>query len=95
MVSPPTQAVYVLVPQIDPIGHRMGLDLAALIREIRALRWVPPVAKPTRLFAVGCCSWVPTRRVPALSGLSWRRDGQRRLDGWSLGCGGAVGAGGL
>ena len=43
MVSPPTLTVYVLVPQIDPIGHRMGLDLAALIREVRAetgcLRW--------------------------------------------------------
>ena len=36
MVSPPTHAVYVLVPQIDPVGHRMGLDLAALIGEVRA-----------------------------------------------------------
>ena len=36
VVSPPTLTVYVLVPQIDPIGHRMDLDLAALIREVRA-----------------------------------------------------------
>ena len=36
VISPPTQTVYVPDPQIDPIGHRMDLDLAALIREIRA-----------------------------------------------------------
>ncbi len=72
VISPPTLSVYVPGPQTDPVGRRMDLDLAALIREVRTEAGVygdeAYAAAYRRLFGLG-----PDDPVPALAELPWRK----------------------
>ena len=81
VISPPALPVYVPDPQTDPVGHRMDLALAALIREIRTETGTPGdeayATAYRRMFELGPDDDPP---VPALSELPWRKDGQHRLD---------------
>ena len=76
--------VYVPDPQRDPAGHRMDLELAALIREVQDETGVGG----GEAYEVACRRTLglgPDAQVPGLGELPWRRDGQLYLEylsGW-------------
>ena len=80
----PGRPVYVPHPERDPDGHRQDLELAALIREIRA----ETAVGGDEAYEVACRRMLglgPADPVPGLRELPWRRDGQQYLEylsGW-------------
>ena len=80
----PGRPVYVPDRDRDPDGHRQDLELAALIRQIRA----ETGAGGDEAYESACRRMLglgPDDPVPGLRELPWRRDGQQHIEylsGW-------------